>query len=350
MNNAVLSIYTATYNRKDILEDKVKRILSIGSDAIDYFVLDDCSDDGTSDMLAGFNDPRLHILRNETNQGSKQDGVMQNWFQLLEACDGQFAFHLNDRDIIDTHGIQELCAFLKENPTLTGGMCDLTGGGYSVYQSPEESFMNLPYFGSHPTGIVFNMDEYRLLDKRKQMFMNQQVSIHPHDLVLGRLAEYGEMFRFHKIWNLADQESFANNRSFLYKKASVKDAWFSPRSRMREFELFVKNIAGSPFSEEVKKKKAQQIAKRYLFYCTLNYAFFISDEGQTSHYGIEPRKLSRNELSGIAQGFIQKSYGIMKDNNLVHNYHSYSTYMTSYFWTIYCAKPVWDKVKKLRRT
>lgn len=65
---------------------------------------------------------------NETNQGSKQDGVMQNWFQLLEACDGQFAFHLNDRDIIDTHGIQELCAFLKENPTLTGGMCDLTGG------------------------------------------------------------------------------------------------------------------------------------------------------------------------------------------------------------------------------
>ena len=108
MSNAVLSIYTASYNRKEILESKIKKILSIGSDEIDYFVLDDCSDDGTSDMLAGFNDPRLHILSNETNQGRKQDGVMQNWFQLLETCDGQFAFHLNDRDIIDTHGIQEL--------------------------------------------------------------------------------------------------------------------------------------------------------------------------------------------------------------------------------------------------
>ena len=118
---------------------------------------------------------------------------------------------------------------------------------------------------------------------------------------------------------------------------------------MCEFELFCKNIEKSPFLEEVKKKKAQQIAKRYLFYCTLNYAFFISDEGQTSHYGIEPRKLSRNELSGIAQDFIQKSYVVMKDSNLVHSYRSYSIYMTSYFWTIYYAKPMWDKGKKLRR-
>jgi glycosyltransferase involved in cell wall biosynthesis len=129
MNQAVLSIYTATYNRKDILEEKIKRILSIRSDDIDYFVLDDCSDDGTLDMLAGFDDPRLHVLRNGTNQGSKQDGVMQNWFKLLEVCDGQFAFHLNDRDIIDTGGLQDLCAFLKGNPTLTGGICDSIGGG-----------------------------------------------------------------------------------------------------------------------------------------------------------------------------------------------------------------------------
>ena len=115
----------------------------------------------------------------------------------------------------------------------------------------------------------------------------------------------------------------------------------------REFELFVKNIVDSPFTQEVKKRKAQQIAKRYLFYCTLNYAFFISDKGQTSHYGIETRKLSRNELFGIAQGFIRKSYEVMKDNNLMHNYRSYNAYMTSYIWTIYYAKPVWDKGKKL---
>ena len=60
---------------------------------------------------------------------------------------------------------------------------------------------------------------------------------------------------------------------------------------------------------KLKKKKAIQIAKRYLFYCTLNYAFFISDAGQTAHYGIEPKKLSRRELAGIMHGFVNESYG-----------------------------------------
>ena len=60
---------------------------------------------------------------------------------------------------------------------------------------------------------------------------------------------------------------------------------------------------------KLKKKKAIQIAKRYLFYCTLNYAFFISDAGQTAHYGIEPKKLSRRELAGMMHGFVNESYG-----------------------------------------
>lgn len=209
--------------------------------------------------------------------------------------------------------------------------------------------MKIPYYGIHPTGVVFNLEEYRLLDNRKQMFTDKQAGIHPHDLVLGKLAEYGEMFRFRKIWSLAGQESFASNHSFLYKKASAKEAWFSPKARTKEFELFVRVIADSPFTLDIKRQKAQQIAKRYLFYCTLNYAFFISDEGQTSHYGIEPRKLSKNELANIAHSFIKKSYGIMKSNNLMNNYHTYKTYMIGYFWAIYYAKPVWDKVKNIRK-
>lgn len=140
MGNTVLSVYTATYNRKDILEKKVRQILNIKSNDINYFVLDDCSDDGTYEMLLGFSDPRLHVLRNETNQGGQLDGVMQNWYHLLEACDGQFAFHLNDRDIVNSQGIIELCSFLKENPTLTGGICDLTGGGTAYTSRRKKRF------------------------------------------------------------------------------------------------------------------------------------------------------------------------------------------------------------------
>ena len=218
-----------------------------------------------------------------------------------------------------------------------------------IYESPESSFMAVPYFGSHPTGIVFNIDEYRLLENREYLFTKEAAYIHPHDLILGRLAQYGEMFQFKKIWSLAETESFVENKSFLYKQGTVDNAWFSPKARIQEFKLFVTDIAVSSFNKELKCAKAVQIAKRYLFYCTLNYAFFISDAGQTAHYGIEPIKLTRKKLSEIMRRFVDESYQILQENGLGGKEKRYKAMLTSYFWATYFGKPVWDKVKKLRK-
>lgn len=343
----ILSIFIATYNRKEILLDKIRSLLEIKSDDFDILVLDDMSTDGTVDALKSINDSRIRVSQNKERNGTLKDGVMQNWYRLLEMCDGQFAFHLNDRDLIDTEGMADLIAFLKDHPTVTGGLCNI-GGGYKLLDSPEECFMSIPYVGSHPTGIVFNIDEYRLIQNRQELFTREAAYIHPHDLILGQLAEYGEMFQFKKIWSLAGTESFASNKSFLYKKGTIEDAWFSPKARTEEFRLFIERIAKSSFDLELKKKKAIQVAKRYLFYCTLNYAFFISDAGQTAHYGIEPKKLSRRELAGIMHDFVNESHKILKQNGLDNNGAMFKNVMTSYFWAIYFGKPVWDKVKKLK--
>lgn len=124
---SILSIFIATYNRKEILLDKIRSILEIKSDDFDVLVLDDMSTDGTVDALKAINDSRIHIFQNKERNGTMKDGVMQNWYRLLEMCDGQFAFHLNDRDLIDTKGIVDLIAFLKEHPTVTGGICNMGG-------------------------------------------------------------------------------------------------------------------------------------------------------------------------------------------------------------------------------
>lgn len=245
--NVILSIFIATYNRKEVVVNKIKELLKIQSDEFNVYVLDDVSSDGTADALRQINDSRLRIDRNNERVGISKDGAMPNWYHLLEMCDGKFALHLNDRDLIDSNGVIELIDFLKHHPTLTGGICDLTGG-YRIYESPESSFMAIPYFGSHPTGIVFNMDEYRLLKNRNCLFTKEAAYIHPHDLILGRLAQYGEMFQFKKIWSLAGTDSFAKNKSFLYKQGTADDAWFSPKARTQEFRLFITDIAASSFN------------------------------------------------------------------------------------------------------
>lgn len=127
----ILSIFIATYNRKEILLDKIRSLLDIKSDDFNVLVLDDMSTDGTVDALKNIDDSRIRVIRNKERNGTMKDGVMQNWYRLLEMCDGQFAFHLNDRDLIDTKGLADLIAFLKDHPTVTGGLCNIRGGGTS---------------------------------------------------------------------------------------------------------------------------------------------------------------------------------------------------------------------------
>lgn len=127
----ILSIFIATYNRKEILLDKIRSLLEIKSDDFDVLVLDDMSTDGTVDALKNIDDSRIRVFQNEERNGTMKDGVMQNWYRLLEMCDGQFAFHLNDRDLVDMDGMADLIAFLKEHPTVTGGLCNIRGGGTS---------------------------------------------------------------------------------------------------------------------------------------------------------------------------------------------------------------------------
>ena len=128
----ILSIFIATYNRKEILLDKIRSLLGIKSDDFDILVLDDMSTDGTVDALKSINDSRIRVFQNKERNGTLKDGVMQNWYRLLEMCDGQFAFHLNDRDLIDTEGMADLIAFLKDHPTVTGGRCTIGGGGQAA--------------------------------------------------------------------------------------------------------------------------------------------------------------------------------------------------------------------------
>ena len=125
----ILSIFIATYNRKEILLDKIRSLLDIKSDDFNVLVLDDMSTDGTVDALKNIDDSRIRVIRTKERNGTMKDGVMQNWYRLLEMCDGQFAFHLNDRDLIDTKGLTDLIAFLKDHPTVTGGLCNIRGGG-----------------------------------------------------------------------------------------------------------------------------------------------------------------------------------------------------------------------------
>lgn len=340
-----LSIYIATYNRKNILKAKVKEILSVMSEDFNIWILDDCSDDGTYEMLLTIRDKRLNVVRNSERVGIKKDGAMPNWYVLLEKCDGKFALHLNDRDVFYADKLLGLIRFLKLHPDYTGGICD-SFSGIKYYDEPEKALMQIPYCASHPTGIVFNMDLYRSICNRAEFFKKEVSYIHPHDLILGKLSEYGKMFRYDKIYEFANTESFAKNKSFYYNKGDSKTSWFSPEERLKEFEMFIRHLKQTNFCECIKKRKSFKISRVYLYYCTYNYKYYVTDLGQTQHYGIQPQKFGNKQLIENAILFANKSSLILRKMKIINGTFFYKAKIGLYFIAIFVLKPIWDLYKK----
>lgn len=346
MNHKVLlSIYIATYNREAIIIDKVKKILTVQSEDFDIWVLDDCSEDKTYLELLKIEDKRLHIIKNTFRQGCLKDGAMTNWYRLLEKCEGRFALHLNDRDIFHVEELLGFIDFLKVHYDYVGGICD-SYSGIKIYNKPEEALMHIPYRAVHPTGIVVRTDLYKTIVCRQDYFKKEQSYIHPHDLVLGDLSQYGNMFEYNKIYHLADTDSFANNKSFLYKSGNAKTSWFSPDERIKEFQMFIEHMVGLNYTSAIKKRKALKIAKAYLYFCTFNYKYYATDSGQTQHYGIEEQKVTKKDIINQMRNFIEKSTIILKENELISNIFLYRVKINQYFWIISLVRPFWEIYKK----
>jgi glycosyltransferase involved in cell wall biosynthesis len=68
-HTAGVSVCIATYNGERFVAEQVASVLSELNPDDELIIVDDCSKDTTVEILQSFGDPRIAIVRNETNQG-----------------------------------------------------------------------------------------------------------------------------------------------------------------------------------------------------------------------------------------------------------------------------------------
>ncbi len=66
---ARISVVIPTYNRPELLNNSINSVLSQTYRDFELIVIDDCSSDNTPDVLEGFRDERLRVIRNSSNKG-----------------------------------------------------------------------------------------------------------------------------------------------------------------------------------------------------------------------------------------------------------------------------------------
>lgn len=125
-----------TYNVAPYVKEAVESVLRQTYADFELLVIDDCSTDGTLDVVRSIADPRIRIVQNERNLG-----LVDNLNRGLSLIDTELVARMDGDDIAEPHWLQSEVEVLDAHPEI--GIC---GGGFerfgtmqTVVRLPEKS-------------------------------------------------------------------------------------------------------------------------------------------------------------------------------------------------------------------
>jgi glycosyltransferase involved in cell wall biosynthesis len=152
-------VLLATHDDARFLREAIESILGQTSGDLELIVVDDASSDETVEVLAGLDDHRLVVLRNQ-----EQVGLAASLNRGLDQANGRYVARLDADDVASTERLERQLAWMKAKPGLGvvgAGIRDLDADGQSgrVHLMPRgagalrwHALFSSPFF--HPTVLV----------------------------------------------------------------------------------------------------------------------------------------------------------------------------------------------------
>lgn len=109
-SRARVTVFVPTYNRSRWVRGAVESALAQTYPSVHVVVSDNASTDATTDVVAGFDDPRLTYVRLERNLG-----LNEHFNLCLERASGDYVFLLPDDDRMEPRLLEKAVAVLEAN-------------------------------------------------------------------------------------------------------------------------------------------------------------------------------------------------------------------------------------------
>jgi len=106
-----VSILIPVYNAREFVAEAIRSALTQTTGNLEVIIVDDASTDGSGDIIAGFDDPRIRRFRNQTNLG-----LVGNWNESLRHAKGRFITMLHQDDVMEPTNVER-----KIEALATGG-------------------------------------------------------------------------------------------------------------------------------------------------------------------------------------------------------------------------------------
>ena len=327
MRKIVLSICIPTFNRIEALKELVDLLLSVENSAFEIVITDNCSTDGTEEIITCYTDKRIRYIRNK-----QPLPALVNMIHSIFNAKGKYALYCNDRDILYPQKINSLINMLSETD-LAFVMCPRNAKGtedFIVFDKGYDSLIHQKCI-HHPTGMVFNRD---LMEKHliENDYSQYQDVIYTYDFLMLDLLQYGKS----AICNLGywgpRKTTFLRN----HRSGTGQTLYFMPETRSRTFEKIVKHIFQHNKYNLTQMEKLILIDNFYSYFAKLfcNYKLCLSDKNESAHYGINRKNVSLISMIKIYSSFFDESLlkmGFIFTDNMINQIRQKKL---KYLWTV----------------
>ncbi len=313
----ILSICIVSYNRREELKKIVDKLLeNSDSTNIEIIVSDDGSTDGTVEQMNEYV-RKYKTLKFYTRNVAL--GAIKNWMAALLMGSGKYVMTLNDRDTIETDNLNDLVEILSSNNDIVAGYCDpfLQDNSIKYYEGIEILF-KVAYRSLHPSGYFFERDrlgELPCMQENLKYLIKENVGYWPHDFAIAECFDKGRVLFYKKrLVVKSNNEYIATHRSGV-DASSVENIWFSPKQRLEQLTRIIKHIQTLEIDQVKKRFLINKVVYRQLRYATIIYASYRENKYESQHYGLETKKISKEEMKIIVTDF-KNEY--IKYLNLAH--------------------------------
>lgn len=106
----LVSVIMPSYNVERFISKSINSVLHQTYSNLELIIVDDCSTDGTLEIIHSFNDERIRLFINDTNQGA---ALTRN--RALREAKGKYIAFLDADDIWDWVKLEKQIQFMKDN-------------------------------------------------------------------------------------------------------------------------------------------------------------------------------------------------------------------------------------------
>lgn len=241
-----LSVLMGVFNEEKYIEDAIDSILAQTFSDFEFLIVDDNSQDQSSNIIESYNDPRIRFIKNETNHG-----LTASLNRALDLATGTYIARQDADDISEPNRFEKQVSFLEQNTNVS-----IVGTGtYLIDGDGEIVDKRLGY--CNPTF---------------EDFLNKSHLVHGSILVrrsvLDELGGYDEFFRYgqdYDLWlRLSKQYNVANIPDPYYRhRIHDEGVYFSRKDESALYTMFARHLATDTANHDIKEELSESGISNY---------------------------------------------------------------------------------------